>query len=175
MIIKLSKLVDFFENFVTGTALVVIVGSVIWGVLTRYITDQPAVWTSETSGIFFTWVVFIGAMSAHRRNAHVNVPMLVDSLRPTFKRFIQVISDIIIFFFVSYSAYLSFGMMIKGASRPSAVTGIPFSYVYLAPLVAFVVMGLHSAYHLLRLIYSTVDNKETDTSTNVKDGGSGEA
>ena len=43
-------------------------------------------------------------------------------------------------------------MMQKGATRPSPVLDIPFSWVYLATLLAFVGMSLTSALRLLGLM-----------------------
>ena len=141
----IEKSITRIENFITGVAIAIMVSSVMWGVITRYITDKPAVWTNELSGILLTWVVFIGAMAAFRKKAHVNVPLIVDSLPPNLRRALGILSELFILAFLICATYLSYVMMQKGASRPSPVLGIPFSYVYLAPLVSFAVMSLHGA------------------------------
>lgn len=139
---------DIIENTVTGAALLVIVSAVLWGVLTRYITAQPAVWTSELSGIVFTWVVFIGALTAFRKSAHIRVPLLVDSLPTRLQKPVVLLADVLVLVFVAYTAFLSFNMMLKGATRLSPVMKIPFSLVYLAPFIAFSMMALHAALRL---------------------------
>lgn len=146
----LTRLLDLFETAIQQIAMAVMVGCVLWGVLTRYITEQPAVWSPELSGIVFTWVVFIGAMSAFRRDLHIRVPLLVDILKPAPKRALTILADLLVFLFLCYTAYLSYWMMLQGATRPSPVMKIPFSYVYLAPLVAFIVMAIHSGLDLVR-------------------------
>lgn len=47
------------EDAIAGTALVVVVGSVLWGVLTRYLLAQPAPWSYEVATIGFAWLVFL--------------------------------------------------------------------------------------------------------------------
>ena len=93
---SLADWLGICEDTVTGLALLVMVSAVLRGVLTRYITAQPAVWTSELSGIVFTWVVFIGAMAAFRKRAHINVPLLVDSLPAKAQRVVTLLADVLV-------------------------------------------------------------------------------
>ena len=43
----LATLADRFEELVAAAAVVVIIASVGWGVITRYVTAHPAAWASE--------------------------------------------------------------------------------------------------------------------------------
>ena len=61
-------------------ALLVTVGSVGWGVVTRYVTAQPAVWASEVAAIAFAWLTFFGASACFQHNAHASIDMLVRRL-----------------------------------------------------------------------------------------------
>ena len=149
---NLAKWVRRAENLVSFTALAVLTGSVLWGVLTRYVTERPAVWTTELSGILFTWAVFIGAMTAHQEGRHIRVTLLIDLLPAAARRALRKLADGLVLAFLAYAAWLSFVMMQKGATRPSPVLDIPFSWVYLATLLAFVGMSLTSALRLLGLM-----------------------
>ncbi len=136
------------ENAISLTALAILVLSVLWGVLTRYVTSRPAVWTTELSGILFTWVVFIGAMTAYREGRHIRVTLLVDILPTALQILLIKASDFLVAAFLIYVTYLSVIMMQNGASRPSPVLDIPFSWVYLATVISFAGMSVTS---LLRL------------------------
>ena len=149
---NLAKWVRRAENLVSFTALAVLTGSVLWGVLTRYVTERPAVWTTELSGILFTWVVFIGAMTAHQEGRHIRVTLLIDLLPAAARRALRKLADGLVLAFLAYAAWLSFVMMQKGATRPSPVLDIPCSCVYLATLLALVGMSLTSALRLLGLM-----------------------
>lgn len=151
----MSTLLNFLrlvETLATRSAVVVTVGCVIWGVLTRYVTAKPAVWTTELSGLAFTWTVFMGAMIAFRRGAHVSIPIFVDALPDGLKIPLRKLSAIAATVFLTYCAYLSFKMMLDGASRISPVLKIPFSLVYLAPLISFAAMTARSALSVFTLI-----------------------
>lgn len=136
------------ENLISFSALAFLVLSVLWGVLTRYITERPAVWTTELSGILFTWVVFIGAMSAFQDNKHIRITLFLDILPPALAKWVFKLGDIVVLVFLVYVTDLSFVMMQKGASRPSPVLDIPFSFVYLATFLCFAGMTVTSALRL---------------------------
>ncbi|MBY6160259.1 TRAP transporter small permease [Mameliella alba] len=137
------------ERLVSFTALAVLTGSVLWGVLTRYGTEKPAVWTTELSGILFTWVVYIGAMTAHRERRHIRVTLLVDLLPSAARRAVRILADLLVLAFLIYVTWLSVLMMQKGASRPSPVLDIPFSWVYLATVIGFAGMAISQTVHLV--------------------------
>lgn len=137
------------ENLISFSALALLVLTVLWGVMTRYITERPAVWTTELSGILFTWVVFIGAMTAFRDGKHIRVTLFIDILPQILQKLLLKIGDILVLGFLIYVTYLSFLMMQKGASRPSPVLDIPFSFVYLATVICFASMTVTSMFRLL--------------------------
>ncbi|MEY8141170.1 TRAP transporter small permease [Falsihalocynthiibacter sp. CO-5D18] len=136
------------ENLISLSALALLAMTVLWGVMTRYITERPAVWTTELSGILFTWVVFIGAMTAFREGKHIRVTLFIDILPDALQKILLKAGDFIVLGFLVYVTYLSFLMMLNGASRPSPVLNIPFSMVYLATVICFASM---TATSMLRL------------------------
>lgn len=137
------------ENLISLSALSALVLSVLWGVLTRYVTEQPAVWTTELSGILFTWVVYVGAMTAFRDGHHIRVTLLVDMMPKQVHDTLLRIGNVIVLAFLVYVTHLCFLMMQKGATRPSPVLDIPFSWVYLATVISFAGMSITSALRLL--------------------------
>ncbi|WP_114390742.1 TRAP transporter small permease [Notoacmeibacter marinus] len=142
---------EWIERWITYTATSGIVLSVLWGVLTRYVTAKPAVWTSELSGILFTWAVFIGAATAFREGRHIRIDLLPLALPENGRRAMELFGRLATLAFLAYAALLSYEMMIEGATRPSPVLRIPFSYVYLAPLLSFSLMAVSDLLQLLGL------------------------
>ena len=148
----ISRQIRHLENLISFTALALLTSCVLWGVLTRYITEKPAVWTTELSGILFTWVVYVGAMTAFRDGRHIRVTLLIDLLPKATQKVVMKFGDILIFAFLVYVTYLSIVMMNKGATRPSPVLDIPFSFVYLATVISFAGMSVFSILRLLGVI-----------------------
>ncbi|MDB6179273.1 TRAP transporter small permease [Paracoccus sp. Z330] len=146
--LRIFGYVEWAERWIAYCATIGIVLAVLWGVLTRYVTAKPAVWTSELSGILFTWVVFVGAATAFRENRHIYIDLFLGLLPASGQRIVAMTARLLTLAFLTCAAFLSYQMMIKGATRPSPVLRIPFSLVYLAPLLSFSLMALTD---LLRL------------------------
>ena len=82
-----SKLLQWrrWDEVVATAALVVIVSSISWGVVSRYILPQAATWTYEVASLAFAWLVFFGAIAGVRLGAHAAIDFLVDALPMHFR------------------------------------------------------------------------------------------
>ncbi|WP_211109646.1 TRAP transporter small permease [Azospirillum oleiclasticum] len=78
------------DEFIAMAALLVVVGSVAWGVVTRYLFPQPAAWSYEVATIGFAWMVFFGAAAGVRRRAHADIDVLVVMLPRSMQRAVAV-------------------------------------------------------------------------------------
>ena len=157
------RIIGRIERFLASVTLGILVLAVMWGVLTRYVTEKPAVWTTELSGILFTWVVFIGAATAFRNGKHIRITLLVDALPPRIAAGARLIARLLVAAFVIYVTGLAFLMMMKGATRLSPVMDIPFLWVYLAPLLCFAIMSLTILCRLFNLLPDTLpDSDDSD-------------
>lgn len=129
---------------VAGIALLVVVASVIWGVLTRYVFSQPATWTTELSSIAFAWVVFFGAAAAMRRGLHIGIPTFVDMLPAPQRKLAMFLALGLAALFLAYATYLAGVLAAQSFNRPSPVLRIPFAYVYSGIALALLLTLLHS-------------------------------
>ncbi|MDG4674931.1 TRAP transporter small permease [Shinella sp. 838] len=141
----LTRLLIHLENAAIFIALSGLVLAVIWGVLSRYVTTHPAIWTGEVSGFLFTWVVFIGGMAAYRRGQHIRITLFVDVLPERISYLVRRFADLTMIVFLAYATFLSVEMTIQGASRPSVALRIPFAVVYASTVISFAVMCLTAA------------------------------
>lgn len=69
-----------WDEVLAAAALLVIVLSITWGVVSRYILPTPAAWTYEIAGLCFAWLVFFGAIAGVRLGTHAAIDVLVDAL-----------------------------------------------------------------------------------------------
>jgi TRAP-type C4-dicarboxylate transport system permease small subunit len=96
-----------------------------------------------------TWVVFIGASAAWKREMHVSIGVLVDALPAGFRAFAGVASDVVLLLFLGYAAYLACLITLSSHSRLSPVMHLPFSYVYASAAISFVTMFVR---HVLKAV-----------------------
>ncbi|MBD1558016.1 TRAP transporter small permease [Vibrio sp. S9_S30] len=146
---RVSKVLGHIETTLALVAMSLVLGSVVWGVVTRYITEQPATWTTELSGIAFTWLVFMGASVCYRKSLHIGVPVFVDALPQNVRRKLAFVTTTLIMVFLAYSFYLALLLAVQSWNRPSPVLRLPFSFVYLATCLSFLFMFIHAICHIL--------------------------
>lgn len=143
---------DIVEEVIAGAALVIVVAAVCWGVLTRYVTAQPAPWAGEVAGMGFAWLVFLGAAAGYKRGLHVSIDILTQLLPRPVERALGLVVQCAILAFAAYVVWLGVGFTIRNLGNPSAVLRIPQSIIYLAVTLGFLSIALRQAWRLGRSI-----------------------
>lgn len=136
----LGKALRYPDEAIGAAALLVTVGSVTWGVITRYITAQPAVWASEVAGIAFAWLTFFGASACFRHRAHPSIDMLVARLPAGPQRAVRFAMDLLVAVFLGYFAWLGLHFSVAAWDNPTAVLRLPMTVVYGPITVATLMM-----------------------------------
>ncbi len=138
------------EEIVAGAAMVVVVLAVCWGVITRYITAQPAAWTGEVAAFGFAWCVFVGAAAVAKRSGHVAIDMLTAVLPAPLQSAIGLGARLASIGFCVVASVLAFEFSLANADNPSAVLRLPLTVLYLAPAIGFALMAFRMAERMLR-------------------------
>ncbi|MBU1358716.1 MAG: TRAP transporter small permease [Gammaproteobacteria bacterium] len=133
---------DYFEEVVSGAALVVVIASTCWGVVTRYITEQPAAWTGEVAGIAFAWLVFVGTAAGFKYGMHVTIDMLVAFLPRTLRRLLMAAADLLVLAFLVTLLVLAVEFSIDAWGDPTSVLRLPRTVTYSSVVVGALCMLL---------------------------------
>lgn len=143
-------------------ALLATVGAVGWGVVTRYVTAQPAVWASEVAAIAFAWLTFFGASACFRHNAHPSIDMLVRRLPAGPRRAARLAADLLVAAFLAYFCWLGLTFSVAALDNPTAVLRVPMTVVYAPVALASLMMLVR---HLARMVRSerTPDGASTES------------
>jgi TRAP-type C4-dicarboxylate transport system permease small subunit len=139
-----------FELVAMNIGFVVLVCAIVWGVLSRYVTEQPATWVEEVSSIAFTWVVFVGAAEVHRRAKHVSVDLVTSLFPPKIRVVLETAVGIFVALYCFYVAWLGLQQAITSNSAHTSMLNIPLSVPYGGLTLGFLLMGLRSLQRLLR-------------------------
>lgn len=77
----------------------------------RYVLQKPLSWSEELAGYLFSGVFFFGAVLLYRESKHINMSLIVDSIKNRFvQQLLVVIGHIFSFFFLAVVVYYSFPM-----------------------------------------------------------------
>jgi TRAP-type C4-dicarboxylate transport system permease small subunit len=147
----LTRALANLEETVASAALLVVVGSVCWGVLSRYVTQQPAVWSGEVAAIAFAWVVFLGAAAGFKRGLHVSIDMLVALLPAKARRVLDLAVELLVAAFCVYMVWLGATFTVTNWDNPTSVLRLPSSIVYAAVPVGFALMAVRIVQRALGL------------------------
>ncbi len=129
------------DEAIAAAALLVTVASVGWGVVTRYVTAQPAVWASEVAAIAFAWLTFFGASACFHRRAHPSIDLLVARLPARAQALVRRGVDLLVAGFLVYFAVLGVQFSVAAWDNPTAVLRVPMTVVY-APVTLATLMML---------------------------------
>ena len=122
--------IDQFEEIVAALAVVVVILSVSWGVLTRYILEQPAAWAGEIATLGFAWVVFFGAAACIKYRLHPAIDLLVVRFPPRLRRLVEWTNHLLLLGFFGFMVWYGVLFSIDAVETPSAVLQLPLAWLY---------------------------------------------
>ncbi|MEM8484814.1 MAG: TRAP transporter small permease [Bacteroidota bacterium] len=131
---SLVKTIDHLLQRVLVFLMAIMVITVTWQVVTRFVLNNPSSLTEELATFLLIWISLLGGAYAFRVNAHLGVDALTRNLTASRKKKVR--------YFVSFSTVLFAAIIfIYGGSRLvyltlkleqySAALRIPMGYVYI--------------------------------------------
>ena len=158
---RLRWWLEYFEEVVGGIALLAIIFSVSWGVITRYITEQPATWASEVANLSFAWLTFFGASACIKYRLHPSIDMLTASAPAHLRQLIAGFNHVLLLSFFGFMTWFGIRFTIESWDTPSAVLQIPQSFLYGPVAVCSLLMIVRHVQVILRGVRHDHLNDET--------------
>ena len=118
------------EEAVACVALVVVVLATSWGVLTRYVTAQPAAWAGEVSTIGFAWVVFLGSVACIKARLHPAVDVPLGRLPAPLRIALVWANHALLLGFFAFMAWFGTRFALDAWDAPSPVLRLPLTWLY---------------------------------------------
>ncbi len=124
------------ELWIVGITLCLIVGCVLWGIATRYLSPSPSPWTIEVAAIAFCWCCLIGSGALYATGIHPRVfepSQLASAALRRFATSVSLVAEIAVLGAVGYFGAIE---SITHLDNPTSVLRLPVTLYYL-PLVWF--------------------------------------
>ena len=137
-------LIKNLEEIIASIALCIVVLAAFYGVISRYILNNPVNWSNELATISFTWTVFLGAAAAWKSNKHIHLDLFYDFLPNILKKISDWLKFFILSIFFVFALYLAIKFTITAYNKPTSILRIPFSYVDLPVVIFFASMIIRS-------------------------------
>src|SRR5512141_3015004 len=95
------KLLDCIEKALDAVMVLMMIvmgGSVVLQVASRYVFNRPTSWSEELARYLFVWITFLGAAVVIRKRRHVDVTVLTDRLPPGAAKVAYRLADLALVF-----------------------------------------------------------------------------
>ncbi|OWW20966.1 TRAP transporter small permease [Noviherbaspirillum denitrificans] len=133
-------------------ALAIMAGCVFGNVVLRYAFNTGIAAAEEIARLMFVWLIFLGAILATRRHAHLGVEMLQAALPPSARKVCAVASHLLILYALWLFLHGSWTQTVIGMNIRSTVLGYPTALMAAAGLLCAATMMLIVANNLLLIL-----------------------
>jgi TRAP-type C4-dicarboxylate transport system permease small subunit len=119
----------------------------------RYILSTPLDWTEEIARLMLVWMTFSGATLIFINVDHPSIDLFVKTLSPSVRRYLRIVSLILIGFFLAYT--LLGGIKVLQVSKivSSVALGFPMTLVYLAFFINGIIMFMYTVILLWKTLH----------------------
>ncbi len=156
----MKRILHNIPEILSGAALVIVILSACYGVLSRYVLRSPSTWSNELATITFTWVVFLGAGAAFKRKMHIGIDLLVNSVPPKIRTGVELFTNLLVLLFIGYMTVVGVVFSLQAYKQPTSVLRIPNTYVYMAVPVGFGLMLCYEVAYFIKARQKNVDRED---------------
>ena len=149
---RLNRRAVAVESLLAGSLVFTVFVVVLLQVVMRYVFQRPNPWSEELSRFGFIWLSMLGAALAVELRTHFVFDQLVGRLRPKLQMLVRICST-------AFVAAMAIGLIVFGLelvdlarSQRSPALNLPISWIYASVPVAGLLMLLHIAAALDKLV-----------------------
>lgn len=146
----LSRVAAKAELYLAGIAFVIMLGVIVLNVFLRYLFSNSVLSAEEVAYMGFTWSTFAAVAYLYRTRALIAVDVFFMALPRALQRFFSIAVDLSMIVANLWFCWLAWVLASGGWIRKTPVLEIPYFWINLAPLLAFGLMAIYSAVHLVQ-------------------------
>lgn len=109
----------------------------------RYLTNFSITWAEEVARYLMIWMTFLGAGLALRFGGHVAITNLHDLLGASAQRALRVLIALLLLGFFAVMVWIGYDYMSRMGRQMTPATRVPFSYIYAAMPIGFLLLIVH--------------------------------
>ena len=171
----LSRITSALDRALAGLLIaltVVIVVTVTWQVITRYLLNSPSSYTEELATYLLLWISLLGAAYALRQRAHLGIDVVTARLTLEGRRRARVASYVVIAVFCLVAMVVGGGILVNMTfelGQRSAALQIPVGYVYLVLPLSGLLMAYYAAVGIVETLQGATPPDDVSGTTEPPD------
>ncbi|WAP66768.1 TRAP transporter small permease [Jiella pelagia] len=143
------RVADKAELVVSGAAFVVMLAVIVANVFMRYLFSQSVLSAEEVAYMGFTWSIFAAVAWLYRTRALIAVDLFFSLFPYGAQRVLAVAVNFLLLVANLWFCWLAWVLASGGWIRKTPVLEVPYFWINLAPLLAFGLMAIYSAVHMI--------------------------
>jgi TRAP-type C4-dicarboxylate transport system permease small subunit len=140
--------IQYFEEIVAGSFMVLMSLTTFANVLARYFFNSPIQWAEELARYAFIWVVFMGAVVCTKRKRHIAIDILLQAIPLRASAWVRLAADCCTLGIALVIAYYGWKLT-AAATQITATLQVPHYLVYVVVPFSAVLIALHTLKDLL--------------------------
>ncbi|GGK34421.1 putative TRAP transporter small permease protein [Caldalkalibacillus thermarum] len=152
----MNKMVRVLNGLLNGIITVIFSSMVLLvfvNVVLRYVLDSGITWSEEFARFLFVYIVFLGAIVAHKEKAHLGVDLLVGSLPLGLQKAVYALINFIVIAVLYLFVDGALKMYQLNINNFAPATGISLSVLYVAGIAAGIIMIVISAVQTIQFVW----------------------
>jgi TRAP-type C4-dicarboxylate transport system permease small subunit len=150
---------SYSEELVAGLFMVLMFLATFANVVARYGFNSPIQWAEEFSRYAFIWVVFAGAVVCTKRNRHIAISSLVQTLPVRAGAYVRLLGDLCTLGLMVVIVYYG-GLLTLSATQITATLQVPHYVVYIVVPASAVLILLRTLGDLRRNLRAALGGGE---------------
>lgn len=146
-------LLEGLLNVVLGIFMSLMFLFLFLNIVLRYVFNSGIPWAEEMSRFLFIWVTFLGAIVALKDNQHLGVSALIKRCPPTLKKFLYLVSSVIVIYVLFLSLVGSWRMTVLGKHNFASTTGLSLAWMWGVGVITFASMLAITVYKLYTAMF----------------------
>lgn len=128
---------------------IIMTASLVWGVFTRFVLKNPAIFTEEIARFCLVWLAFIGSSIAMKRKDLTSFRIVVDRLPLRGQKFMEIVGTVLLMTYLVIFIKSGNDAMGIFERQKASVTKIPLIYPAMGLYIGACVMMIHAVSQLM--------------------------
>lgn len=163
---QLRALLDKVLGVLSGASFLLMVALTCWQVFTRYILQNPSSWSEELVAYLFAWMALFGASAVVGERGHMNIPIIVDMMKPGLKKVFQIFSELIgLGFAAIILVYGGVQITSLAMGQMTSSLGVAIGVFYVVLPISGVLNCIYSVLNIIDIARGTFEETMDETAT----------
>lgn len=153
----IKRFIDNVLKAITVVLMAALCLVVIWQVITRFLLNNPSVWSEEISRYLLIWITFLGGSMGLTTGAHMGLVVVIEKIKSEKIRLVLHIFAYIVCALIGY-IFIRYGYIytLSGMKRTMLCCSVPVGYVYMVMPFSGVVIVINSVEMIVKGIRTLV-------------------